>query len=407
MSFLSDRVRNVKPSVTLAITAKAKKMRAEGIDVIGFGAGEPDFDTPAHIKEAAVRAIESGFTKYTPVGGTDELKQVIADRLRKDRGLEYEASQVLVSCGAKHSLYNIFQAVIDPGDEVVIPAPYWVSYPEMVVLAGGRPVVVNCSEGEGFKMTPERFRKAVTSRTKAVIINSPSNPTGSAYSAAELEGLAQVAVEKGILVISDEIYDRIVYGRFKVVSIASLGEEIKRLTMVVNGVSKAYSMTGWRIGYAAGDPEIIGAMNRIQAQSTSNPTSISQAAALEALAGPQDVVEEMVSRFEERKDYVVERLNSIEGVRCFDPQGSFYAFPNVSSYFGAVGTSGVIGGSVDLSAYLLEEAKVAVVPGDAFGADGYIRISYATSMENLEQGFDRIEKALKKLQPAAGSPVEK
>lgn len=394
MSILSDRVKNIKPSATLAITAKAKAMKARGIDVIGFGAGEPDFDTPQNIKDAAVRAIEEGFTKYTPVSGTEELKAAAVKALKRMAGLDYGPENIIVSCGAKHSLYNIFQAVINPGDEVVISAPYWVSYPDMVLLAGGKPVIVDCPEAAGFKMTPEQLEKALSPKTKAVVINSPSNPTGAAYSEDELKRLAGIAVEKNILVISDEIYNLITYKGFRAVSIASLGEDIKRITLVVNGVSKSYSMTGWRIGYTAGDAEIVKAMSNIQGQSTSNPTSIAQAAAVEALNGPQDSVSEMLTHFEERKNFIVERMNSIDGVNCYDPQGAFYVFPNVSSFFGKESKGGRIGGSVDLSAYLLEEARVAVVPGDAFGADDHIRLSYATSTKAIEEGVHRIEKAL-------------
>ena len=394
MSFLSKRVNKIKPSITLAITAKAKAMKADGIDIIGFGAGEPDFDTPSHIKEAAKKAIDAGFTKYTPVGGTDELKKAIADRLKKDSGLHYDLSEIFASCGGKHSLYNIFQAIINDGDEVIIPAPYWVSYPDMVLLSDGTPVIVQCLEEAGFKMTASQLSGAITPRTKAVVINSPSNPTGAAYTIDELKELAKVAVEANILVISDEIYNKITYGGFEAVSIATLGDEIRKLTLISGGVSKAYSMTGWRIGFTAGDGEIIKAMNKIQGQSTSNPTSISQVAAAEAYNGPQEVVGTMLAEFAKRKDYIVGRLNTIKNVRCLDPQGAFYVFPNISAFFGSSFKSKEIKDSVDLTGYLLDEAKVAVVPGSAFGAEGHIRLSYATSMDNIEKGLDRIEKAL-------------
>ncbi len=394
MSFIAERITRVKPSATLAITAKAKKMRAEGKDIIGLGAGEPDFDTPDNVKQAAIGAINAGFTKYTAVGGMDDLKSAIAEEFRKDSGVGYTQSEILVSCGAKHSIYNILQAVLNPGDEVVIPAPYWVSYPDMTLLACGIPVIVNCPEKASFKMSPADFRAAVTSKTKAVIINSPSNPTGSAYTKDELRELSLIAIDNNLLIISDEIYNKIVYDNFEAVSIASLGEDIKKNTMIVNGVSKSYSMTGWRIGYAAGDPSIIKAMSKIQAQSTSNPCSISQMAAVEALRGPQHIVDKMVSEFEKRKKFVVDRLREISGVNCFEPVGAFYAFPDVSYYYGGTYKGKEIKGSTDLSDYLLEEAAVAVVPGEAFGADNHVRISYATDINTIEKGLDRIEKAL-------------
>ncbi|MDT8317933.1 MAG: pyridoxal phosphate-dependent aminotransferase [bacterium] len=397
MSYISDRVKKVKPSVTLAITAKANALKSEGLDIIGFGAGEPDFDTPDNIKAAAIEAIKSGFTKYTAVGGIDELKAAIAAQLKAENSLSYDLSELFISCGAKHTLYNLFQAILNPGDEVIIPAPYWVSYPDMVLLAEGVPVIVQCAEAEGFKMTVKQFASAITEKTKAVVINSPSNPTGAAYSFEELKALAEVAVQKGVLLISDEIYNKIIYGGFKAESIASVSDEVKKITVLVNGVSKAYSMTGWRIGFAAGDAEIMKAMNKIQGQSTSNPSSISQMAALEAYRGDQTCVSDMLVHFEERKNFIVERLNAIDGVTCFDPQGAFYVFPNISSFFGRTVGSKTIRGSVDLTDYLLDDAKVAVVPGEAFGAEGYIRLSYATSMENIKKGLERIEKALKAL----------
>jgi len=397
MSFLSDRVKSIKPSITLAITAKAKAMKAEGIDLIGFGAGEPDFDTPGNIKQVAIDSINAGFTKYTAVGGTDELKKAVIHRIKEDCGIEYKLENILISCGGKHSIYNLFQAVINPGDEVIIPAPYWVSYPDMVLLAGGKPVIVDCTEEQGFKMTAGQLESALTDRTKLVIVNSPSNPTGAAYSEDELRAIAEVAVKNNILILSDEIYNRMTYGGFKATSMASLAEEVKALTMLTNGVSKTYSMPGWRIGYMAGDADIIKAMTKIQGQSTSNPASISQAASVEALNGDQSAVTEMAAEFEKRKEYIVERLNNIEGVRCLDPQGAFYVFPNVSAYFGKSYSGGKIEDSAGLTTYLLEVAKVAVVPGGAFGADEHIRLSYATSMGNIKKGLDRIEEALKAL----------
>ena len=394
MSFISDRISKVKPSATLLITAIAKKMRAEGKDVIGLGAGEPDFDTPENIKKAAIEAITSGFTKYTAVGGTDDLKSAIAYRLAKDSNVDYDPSEILVSCGAKHSIYNILQAVLNKGDEVIIPAPYWVSYPDMALLADGIPVIVSCSEEASFKMSPSDFMAAITPETKVVIINSPSNPTGSAYTKNELRELSQIAIDNNLLIVSDEIYNKIVYDNFEVVSIASFGGDIKKNTMIVNGVSKSYSMTGWRIGYTAGDASIIKAMGKIQAQSTSNPCSISQVAAVEALRGPQNIVGKMVAEFEKRKKFMVNRLRGINGVNCFEPVGAFYAFPDISHYFGRSYKGKEIKGSADLSNYLLEEAAVAVVPGEAFGADNHVRISYATDINTIKKGLDRIEKAL-------------
>ena len=325
--FLSQRAKAIKPSPTLAIDAKAKALKAQGVDVIGFGVGEPDFDTPQNIKDAGIKAIEMGFTKYCPVGGTDDLKDAIIEKLKKDNGLSYERGEIIVSCGAKHSLYNIAMTVLEKGDEVIIPAPYWVSYPDIVALADAKPVIVNTSEKNGFKMTAEKFRKAITPKTKAVIINSPSNPTGSSYSRKELEGIAEVAVEKKVLIISDDIYEKLVYEGFKFISIASIGKEVKDLTIVVNGVSKAYAMTGWRIGYAAGAKEIVTAMTNIQSQSTSNPTSIAMKASTEALNGPQDAVNAMVKEFDKRRVYMVERLNKIKGDDLPQAQWSLLCIP--------------------------------------------------------------------------------
>ncbi len=395
---LSRRARMLKPSATLAITAKAKALRAQGVDVIGFGAGEPDFDTPETIKRRAVEAIEQGFTKYTPVGGIEELKEAIIRRFADDYGLTYQKNEISVACGAKHSLYNIAQVLFDEGDEVVIPAPYWVSYPEQVRLAGAEPRIVVTHEDEGFKLTPDALRRAITPRTRALILNYPSNPTGATYTRRELEGLVEVALEAGLWIVSDEIYDKIIYPPASHTPVAALGDEVKRATLFVNGVSKSYSMTGWRIGFAAGDARVIAAMNNLQGQCTSNPASISQVASVEAFSGSQDVVREMVAEFAKRKDYIVGRLNAVPGIECFDPQGAFYVFPNVSSLFGRSTPGGrTIENSVDFTEYLLEEAKVAVVPGIEFGAEGYVRISYATSMDNIVEGMDRIEKAVAKL----------
>ncbi|MEQ8152346.1 MAG: pyridoxal phosphate-dependent aminotransferase [Smithellaceae bacterium] len=394
---LAARVAKIKPSETLAITAKANALRAEGRDVIGFGAGEPDFDTPENIKAAAIRAIEAGFTKYTPVGGTDELKDAIIAKLKRDNSLEYKRSQIVVSCGAKHTLYNLAQALFEPGDEVIIPAPYWVSYPDIVVLAGGTPVIVDTLEKDGFKMKPEQLQAAITERTKAVVINSPSNPTGAAYSPEELKALAAVLLDKEIFVICDDIYEKIIYANFPFENIATAEPKIKDRTIVVNGVSKAYAMTGWRIGYAAGPEQLIAAIIKIQSQNTSNPASISQKAAVEALKGDQEVVGKMVAEFRQRRDAIVKLLNEIDGVKCLSPEGAFYVFPNVSGIYGRSFQGKKITDSTELINYLLDEANVATVPGAAFGNDNHIRLSYATSLKNIEEGLKRIKIAIAKL----------
>ncbi|MGZ3538634.1 MAG: pyridoxal phosphate-dependent aminotransferase, partial [Thermodesulfobacteriota bacterium] len=379
MTILSNRARSLKPSPTLAINAKAKSMQAQGIHVISFGAGEPDFDTPQNIKQAAKKAIDDGFTKYTPVGGIDDLKDAIIKKFQRDSGLTYKRSEIMVSCGGKHSFYNLAQAIFDQGNEVIVPAPYWVSYPPMVALANATPIIVETTEKNKFKITPEELKKAVTPKTKALIINSPSNPTGSAYTKNELEEIGEMAIAKNFFVISDEIYEKIVYDGFQFTSIASLGEEMKKKTIIVHGVAKTYAMTGWRIGYTAGSEEIISAMNNIQSQSTSNPTSISQKASVEALIGPQNEVEKMVSAFGQRRNYIVERLNKVPGVSCYKPVGAFYVFPNFSSYYGKSYQGKKIENSTMLADYFLDVAKVAVVPGVEFGADPFERLSYATS----------------------------
>ena len=395
---IAKRAQAIKPSPTLATAAKAKAMKAQGIDVVDFGVGEPDFDTPENVKQAGIRAIQSGFTKYTPAGGTDELKEAVIEKFKKDNGLVYEKSQVLISCGAKHSLYNIAEALFDPGDEVIIPSPYWVSYPDQALLNDATPVIVETTAEEGFKLSAKKLAKAITKKTKALILNSPSNPTGLAYDRNTLEEIAALAVQHGIYVVSDEIYEKLIYDGFSHVSIASLGQKIKDLTLVVNGVSKSHSMTGWRIGYAAGPKDVITAMANIQSQSTSNPASISQKAAVEALRGPQDFVRTMNVEFDKRRKYMVERLNAIPGVTCLMPVGAFYAFPRVSALYGRGTAAGkAVRNSSDLATYLLEDAKVALVSGDAFGADAYIRLSYATSMESIKKGLDRIEEAVKNL----------
>jgi aspartate aminotransferase len=397
MNVLSNRAKSLKPSPTLAINAKAKSMQAQGIHVISFGAGEPDFDTPENIKLAAKKAIDQGFTKYTPVGGIDELKDAIVEKFKRDGGLTYKRSEILVSCGGKHSFYNLAQAIFDQGDEVIIPAPYWVSYPPMVALANATPLIVETKEKNEFKITPEELKKAVSPKTKALIINSPSNPTGSAYTKKELERIAEIALSKNIFIISDEIYDKIVYDDFEFASIASFSEEMKKKTIIVHGVAKTYAMTGWRIGYTAGSEEVISAMNNIQSQSTSNPTSISQKASVEALAGSQDEVGKMVSAFAQRRNYIVDRLNKIPGVSCYKPMGAFYVFPNFSSHYGKSYQGKRIENSTHLADFFLEVARVAVVPGVEFGADPFQRLSYATSMEDIQEGLNRIEESIKKL----------
>ncbi len=383
---LADRVNKIQPSPTLAIDAKAKALKAQGVDIVGFGAGEPDFDTPLNIKEAAKKAIDAGFTKYTPVGGTDELKDAIIAKMKNDHGLEYTRDEISVACGAKHSLYNISQALIQEGDEVIIPAPYWVSYPDQVVLAGGTPVFIETDEATGFKITPAQLEKAITANTKALIINSPCNPTGVSYTVDELKAIGQVCLKHDFLIISDDIYERLLYDGLKFCQIAQVVPELKSRTIVVNGVSKTYAMTGWRIGYACGPKELMGAMTKMQSQSTSNPTSIAQKAAVEALKGPQDAVAAMAVEFEKRRTYIVERLNAMPGVTCFKATGAFYVFPNFSGIYGKSFNGKIIGNSTEFAAYLLEEAKVAIVPGVAFGADKYARLSYAVQHGEHPEG---------------------
>ena len=394
---LSNRVRQLSPSPTLAITTKTIAMRAQGVDVISFGAGEPDFDTPDHIKKAAVQALDDGFTKYTPVGGIDELKDAIIEKFARDNGIVYERPQILVSSGGKHAIYNLAQALFDAGDEVIIPAPYWVSYPPIVQLARATPVIVPTSEEEGFRISPERLRESITPKTKAVILNSPCNPTGAVYERKELEALAEIILREKVYVISDEIYEKIVYDGCSFTSIASLDRDLRERTVIVHGVSKTYAMTGWRIGFTAGPAELIKAMTTVQSQSTSNPTSIAQRAASVALSGPQELVTEMVQVFQERRDLIVQRLTSIEGISCFQPRGAFYVFPKISSRFGRTSEGTRVTNSVELADYLLTSSHTAVVPGVSFGAEGYVRLSFATGTENIQKGLDRIEEALSRL----------
>jgi len=385
---LAKRVNALTPSTTLAITAKAKSLKEEGHDVIGLGAGEPDFNTPQNIIDAAVKSMNEGHTKYTPAAGLPLLKKAIINKLQRDQELTYEPNQIIVTNGAKHGLYTLFQVLLDEGDEVIIPIPYWVSYPEQVKLADGVPVFVDGVEENEFKITPDQLKSAITPKTKAVIINSPSNPTGMIYTKEELLALGEVCLEHNILIISDEIYEKLVYGDNEHVSIASLSPELKEATVVINGVSKSHSMTGWRIGYAAGNKAIISAMTNLASHSTSNPTTPSQYATIEAYEGPQDSLGEMTAAFSQRLDIIHQKLNDIPGITCLKPKGAFYLFPNVEK---AVELTGFTDTDAFVSA-LLEEALVAVIPGSGFGADNYIRLSYATSLELLEKAVDRIHR---------------
>lgn len=396
---LADRVNKIQPSPTLAIDAKAKALKAQGVDVVGFGAGEPDFDTPEHIREAGKKAIDAGFTRYMPVGGADDLKDAIIAKMKRDHGLEYTRDEISVACGAKHTLYNISQALIQEGDEVIIPGPYWVSYPDQIKLAGGTPVFIMADESTGFKITPDQLDKAITPKTRYLILNSPCNPTGSTYTKDELAALGQVLIKHDhVLVVADDIYERLIYDGLSFYNIAQVVPELKSRTIVVNGVSKTYAMTGWRIGYACGPKELMNAMTKMQSQSTSNATSIAQKASVEALNGPQEPMVAMCVEFEKRRTYIVERLNAMPSVSCFKSNGAFYVFPNFSACYGKITPAGKkIENSSDFAAYLLEDAKVAVVPGVAFGDDRYARLSYAISMDNIKKGMDRIEEAIKNL----------
>ena len=394
---LSKLAKNLKPSATLAITAKAKDLKSKGIDIIGFGAGEPDFDTPNNIKSAAKDSIDSGFTKYTAASGIIELKEAIRERISIDYGLSYENKEILVGSGAKHVLYNLFNVLIDEGDEVLIPAPYWVSYPEQVKISGGSPIILHTNQEDGFKITKKQIESRCNENTKILVLNYPSNPTGSTYNYDELSQIAEICKEKNLIVISDEIYDKIIYSNEKHISFPQLSEDAKNRTILVNGVSKTYSMTGWRIGYAAGNSEVISAMNNLSGQSTSNPTSISQKAAIEAFSGNQGKVVEMLGEFEVRKEYISSFLNEIEGVECFVPKGAFYVFPDISYYFGKSFKGKEIRNSIEFTDFLLDHAKVAVVPGIEFGSDKHIRISYATSMNDIKEGTKRIKESLQDL----------
>lgn len=399
----SDRILKVKPSPTIAVTSMASLLKSQGVDIIGFGAGEPDFNTPKNIRDAAINAIETGKTKYTPSGGLPELKNAVVTKLNRDNNLSYKPSEVIINCGGKHSFYNLMQVLLNDGDEVIIPAPYWVSYPDMVLLAGGKPVIINTEAESGFKITPDQLRASITERTRAVVINSPSNPTGAAYTFDELKQLAAVIEKTDIIPISDDIYETIVFNGFKFFNIANVSETMKKKTVVLNGCSKTYAMTGWRIGYMAGDQELIGKVDILQSQSTSNPTTISQWAAIEALTGDQSVLAEMMVAFDRRRKLVVKELSTMPGVTCYNPDGAFYAFPGISGVYQLKGWNKIAEKYKDeyksssLCTYLMEEARTAVVPGIAFGNDRYFRMSFATSDENLIEGLKRIREALVKL----------
>ena len=385
---ISKRAASLAPSLTLAITAKAKELRAAGEDVIGLGAGEPDFDTPEHIKEAAVKALADGFTKYTPASGTPELRAATARKFERENGLQYDPQQIIISCGGKHSCYNVMLACCQEGDEVIIPAPYWLSYPEMVKLAGASPVIVETTDDTEFKVTPDQLRDAINDRTRIFVLNSPSNPTGSVYTPEEIRALGDVCVEKGVLIMSDEIYEKLIYGDTKFQSVAACSPEHQEHTIIVHGLAKAYSMTGWRIGFTAAPLPIAKAIGAIQSHSTSNPTSFAQVGAVQALEGPQDHLEMWLGEFNKRRSVAFEKLNAIDGISCVNAQGAFYLFPNIS---------GTGMKSAEFCERLLAEAKVAAVPGVAFGSDDYIRISYATSMANIEEALDRLEQFVRGL----------
>lgn len=394
---LASRVVRIAPSPTLAMAATAKAMAAQGIDVVDFSTGEPDFDTPDSVKAAAEAAIRAGFTKYTPSSGTEELRGAVVDKLQRELGLRYEKSQVLISCGAKHSLYNVAQALLEAGDEIIIPTPYWVSYSDQALLNDATAVLLSTKEEEGYAIDAEELERLITPRTKAILVNSPCNPTGATYGRATLEAIAAIALRHDLLVISDEIYEKIVYEGTVHVSIATLGADIAARTVIVNGVSKAYAMTGWRIGYAAGPRELIAAMGNIQSQSTSNPCSISQKAAVAALREGDGFTERMVVEFDRRRRVIVEGLNAIRGVSCRMPTGAFYAFPNVSGVLGKRGPDGMVKTPTDLANYLLKTAHIAVVPGEPFGSQAHVRLSYATSMDTIKRGLERLDNALARL----------
>ena len=394
---LAARTKRIAPSPTLQMAATLKSMKAQGQEIFDFGAGEPAQDTPDYVKDAASQAMREGFTKYTPVAGIDDLKEAIIEKFERDQGLHYEKAQVLVSCGAKHSLYNLAQALFEAGDEVIVPSPYWVSYPDVIVLSDATPVFLETREHSGYAIDPEALKNRITSRTKAIVLNSPCNPTGSRYDRKTLEGIANIALESNLTIISDEIYEKIIYDNQSHVSIATIDPEVANRTVVVNGVSKSYSMTGWRIGYAVGPKNLISAMANIQGQSTSNPTSIAQKAAVAALRGGDRFIREMVEALFQQRNYIVDRLNRIQGISCPMPPGAFYAFPNVSGLLGTRHSNGTITSPTDLVHYLLAEAKVGCVPGEPFGGQSHIRLSYTPTLETIERGMDHFETAVKAL----------
>ena len=398
MSIISNNLNKIKPSPTIAVTQKARELEAAGKDVIGLGAGEPDFDTPDNIKEAAIKAIRDGDTKYTAVDGTPALKKAIVDKFKRENNLDYDLDQITVGAGGKHVIYNAMMATLNEGDEVIVPAPYWVSYPDMVLLAGGTPIILECDEKQGFKLSPSELDKAITPKTKWIILNSPSNPTGACYSESDILELSKILIKHShVYILSDDIYEHVVYEGFKFFTIAQI-KELKDRVLTMNGVSKAYSMTGWRIGYAAGPKDIIKAIAKIQSQSTTNPSSISQAAAVEALNGKQDFIKERAKSFQERRDFVVSSLNQIEGIECLNPDGAFYVFPSCKALIGKKDPNGnVINNDTDFVKSLLEHSGIAVVQGSAFGLEGFFRISYATSMENLKKALEKIKNFCKEL----------
>ena len=393
----SKKAMNITPSITLAITAKAKELKGAGVDVVSFGAGEPDFNTPKNIMDAAIKSMEEGKTKYTPTSGIIELREAICKKLKEDNNLSYNSNQIIVSTGAKQCLADVFMAILNPGDEVIVPIPYWVSYPELIKLADGVPVFVEGKEENDYKYTLESLNKVVNDNTKAIIINSPNNPTGTVYSIEELKEIAEFAKKHDLIIISDEIYEKLIYDGKKHVSVASLSEDAYNRTIVINGFSKSYAMTGWRLGYTAGNAEVIKLMTSVQSHVTSNTNSIAQYAGVEALNGPKDEIEKMVKKFEERRNLMIDRIKSITGLSIIRPEGAFYVMINLESYLGKSINENVINNSVDFSRELLEHEKVAVIPGSAFGLDKYIRLSYATSEELILKGLDRIENFLNKL----------
>ncbi len=388
---LSRKSQAITESLTFAISTKVKAMKAEGIDVIPFGIGEPDFDTPEYIVEAAKKALDEGLTRYTPASGIIELKEAVCKKFSRDNQLEYKPSQIIISTGAKQSLYNVFQALLNPGDEVIVPVPYWISYPEMVKMASGNPVFLEASETDDFKINVNKLEKQITPRTRALFLNTPGNPTGVTYQRDELQAIADLVVEKGILVISDEIYEKIIYDGIEHVSIASLGPEIKEQTIVINGMSKTYAMTGWRIGFAAADEELINVMSNIQGHSTSNPNSIAQYASVAGLNGGEEIIKTRVAKFDSRRKYIIDRVNKISRLSCIYPSGAFYIMINISEFIGRKYKGKNIEGSMSFASLLLENQKVGLLPGKAFGVDSFVRISYATSLENIKKGMDRIE----------------